>query len=228
MGRLSIRPDPSMIPGVSNGILISDRSRLHVMEYREVLSRRRSEYNLDCNIDVPVSEIVDMVSDVAVLIPSPFNIQSHRALVLFGGDHDDYWNIVREALVEKIGEGRFNASRGRVDSFAAAAGTVLFFIDDPSVERLCSDHPSYAPMFPVWAEQSCGMFQYAIWMGFRDLGLGANLQHYNPLVDSRVRKRFNVPYGYRLVSQMPFGRVVEPVPPRPSLDREVLVSESHW
>lgn len=198
------------------------------MEYRKVLSQRRSEYNLDRNIDVPRSKIVDMVSGVAVLTPSPFNIQSHRALVLFDEDHDDYWVIVRDALIDKIGEERFKASKKRVDSFAASRGTVLFFIDDPSVERLCADQPSYASMFPIWAEQSCGMFQYAVWMGFRDMGIGANLQHYNPLVDHHVQKRFRVPEGYRLVSQMPFGRIVEPVPPRFSLYRDVLVSESHW
>ena len=198
------------------------------MEFMQALIQRRSEYSLDPNIGVSFQTIVDMVADVAVHVPSPYNVQSHRALVLSGEDHGDLWNIVRESLVEKIGEERFESSRSRIDSFAAAAGTVLYFIDDPSVNSLCEQQPSYASNFPTWAEQSCGMFQYAVWMAFGDMGLGANLQHYNPLIDSRVRERFGVPEGYRLVSQMPFGRIVDPVPPRTTLDRGVLVSSSRW
>lgn len=217
-----------MIPGRTFAILISPPVVPHPMEFRQAVSQRRSEYSLDGNIDIPRSVITDMVSELAMTLPSPFNVQSHRALILFDGDHDDLWHIVRASLVEKIGEERFKASRARVDSFSAAAGTILFFIDDASVRGLCDRQPSYADMFPVWAEQSCGMFQYAVWTGLRDLGLGANIQHYNPLIDDRVGERFGVPGDYRLVSQMPFGRIVDPAPPRGSLPEDVLTAVSHW
>ena len=41
-----------------------------------------------------------------------------------------------------------------------------------------------------------------------ELGLGANLQHYNPLIDESVKKRFEVPATWKLVAQMPFGEIL--------------------
>jgi predicted oxidoreductase (fatty acid repression mutant protein) len=36
-------------------------------------------------------------------------------------------------------------------------------------------------------------------------GLGASLQHYNPLIDKEVRENWQVPENWLLVAQMPFG-----------------------
>ena len=38
-----------------------------------------------------------------------------------------------------------------------------------------------------------------------DAGLGASLQHYNPLIDARVRMEWDLPVTWELVAQMPFG-----------------------
>lgn len=38
-----------------------------------------------------------------------------------------------------------------------------------------------------------------------DTGLGASLQHYNPLIDDEVRKRWSLPREWKLIAQMPFG-----------------------
>ena len=37
-----------------------------------------------------------------------------------------------------------------------------------------------------------------------DAGMGASLQHYNPLSDDEVRKAWNLPGDWKLVAQMPF------------------------
>ena len=38
-----------------------------------------------------------------------------------------------------------------------------------------------------------------------DAGMGASLQHYNPLVDDEVRAAWNLPLHWKLIAQMPFG-----------------------
>ena len=38
-----------------------------------------------------------------------------------------------------------------------------------------------------------------------DAGMGASLQHYNPLVDDEVRAAWNLPLHWMLIAQMPFG-----------------------
>ena len=40
-------------------------------------------------------------------------------------------------------------------------------------------------------------------------GLGASLQHYNPLIDEEVRKRWDLPPAWALISQIPFGKPLE-------------------
>ena len=48
--------------------------------------------------------------------------------------------------------------------------------------------PLYADNFPVWAEHSDAMHQYAVWTTLAAAGIGANLQHYNPLIDAAVAR----------------------------------------
>ena len=55
------------------------------------------------------------------------------------------------------------------------------------------------------------MLQFAIWTALEEEGLGANLQHYNPIIDAEVKEVFNIPDQYRLIAQMPFGaKTAEP------------------
>lgn len=67
----------------------------------------------------------------------------------------------------------------------------------------------YAQDFPVWANQANGMLQIILWTALREQGIGANIQHYNPVIDEAVKKLFNVPDSWKLIAQMPFGGIAE-------------------
>ena len=41
-------------------------------------------------------------------------------------------------------------------------------------------------------------------------GLGANLQHYNPMLEARAAKEWNVPLDWRLKAQLVFGTPAGP------------------
>ena len=71
------------------------------------------------------------------------------------------------------------------------------------------------------------MLQFATWVAIRDMGLGANIQHYNPIVDESVAKVFGIPEGYRLVAQMVFGRIVTPAGPKAKLSGDDIVAVAH-
>lgn len=46
-----------------------------------------------------------------------------------------------------------------------------------------------------------------------EAGVGANIQHYNPVIDERVAKEWNISANLVLRAQMPFGEIVgEPTP----------------
>ena len=62
-----------------------------------------------------------------------------------------------------------------------------------------------ANQFPVFADVTSGMHQYAIWTSLCAEGLGVNLQHYNPLMDAKVASEWGLPETWDLKAQMVFG-----------------------
>lgn len=198
------------------------------MDLMQLLDERRSEYSLGSDTGVDPSVVEAILRRAVRNMPSPYNSQPSRAVLVTGEDHRVLWGIVRSVLHERMGDGdRFDATSRKVDGFSAAAGTVMFFIVDGVTDDLSSRYPSYSGTFPVWAEQACAMMQFAVWVALRGMGLGANLQHYNPLIDGEVHRVFGIPDGWRLVSQMPFGRIVEPAGPLEKLPPEDVLVTAH-
>ena len=113
--------------------------------------------------------------------------------------------MVKDALRKIVPAENFAATEAKIDSFAAGAGTVLFYEDQNVVAGLQQQFAAYADNFPIWSEQACGMAQFAVWTALAEAGIGASLQHYNPLVDEVVRKHWGVHGNWQLRAQMPFG-----------------------
>ncbi len=78
----------------------------------------------------------------------------------------------------------------------------------------------YADKFPLWASQSDGMLQFAVWTALEAEGLGANLQHYNPLIDQRVAAEWSVPESWKLNAQLVIGGRAGEAGPKDSLPFE--------
>lgn len=49
-----------------------------------------------------------------------------------------------------------------------------------------------------------------VWTLLEAEGLGASLQHYNPMIDERVSQEWNVPSEWRLQAQLVFGKSTGP------------------
>lgn len=198
------------------------------MEYQDAIAARHSAYMLDDRIEdagVSADDVLAMLRSIAPKVPSSYNSQSARLILLTGEDHRRFWGIVEEVLRAKVDDDkRFARTEVKLRGFAAAAGTVLFYEIDSVTEGLKETYPSYADVFPTWAEHGNAMIQFAVWTGFYDLGLAANIQHYNPIIDARVADEFSVPEGYRLVAQMVFGRETQVPAGKPKLSGEDMVS----
>ena len=192
---------------------------------QQVFSDRRSIYALGSDLPVKPKEILDVIENVILHTPSAFNSQSSRIVVLFGEQHQQLWDITEAKVREAVGDGDFSASKQKIDGFRAAAGTVLFYEDHKVVESLQEQFALYADRFPIWAQQTSGMHQHAAWTKLRALGIGANLQHYNPLIDEEVAKAFSIEDSWELIAQMPFGNIVEPASEKTyqSIDERVKV-----
>lgn len=53
------------------------------------------------------------------------------------------------------------------------------------------------------------MHQYTLWTALEAEGLGANLQHYNPLPDQKAADTWNIPLEWSLKAQLVFGAPAE-------------------
>ena len=175
-------------------------------DFKEALLHRRSYYRIGA--DSPVSdERIREAIDFAVLdVPSAFNSQSTRIVLLLGESHKKLWEITKETLRKIVPAEAFPGTEAKIDgSFGAGHGTVLFFEDRATVKRLQEAYPTYSERFPVWAQHISAMHQLAVWTMLEDMGLGASLQHYNPLIDEAVRSAWSLDPEWELVAQMPFG-----------------------
>ena len=178
--------------------------------FKEAVVSRRSIYALNKEIPVLESEIIAAVERMTKEVPSAFNMQSARVIVTFGEHHENVWEITKAALKKIVPADKFSGTEAKLNGFAAGCGTILYFEETDTVKAMQEKFPLYAENFPVWAAQANGMLQFAIWTALEDLGLGVNIQHYNPLIDEGIAKAFDVPASWKLVAQMVFGGVVKP------------------
>lgn len=173
---------------------------------KEAIENRRSYYALTDRSPVPDSEIEDIVKLALLHVPSAFNSQSTRIVLLLGEHHKQLWEITKNALKEKLSPEAFAATREKIErQFAAGYSTVLFFEDLDTILKLQHAYPSYKESFPKWAHQTSAMHQFAVWTLLEDAGFGVSLQHYNPLIDEEVRKTWELPETWELIAEMPFG-----------------------
>jgi len=187
----------------------------------EAVTNRRTIYNIDNNVTVAPETIISTIEQLTQEVPSSFNNQSARVVVLFGKHHDKVWNIVMETLRKLVPLENFPATEAKVNGFAAGYGTVLYFDDTAVTNEYAEKFSAYSENFPIWANQSNGMLQFAIWTALSDLGLGVNLQHYNPIIDNEVKAVFNIPDSWKLITQMPFGNPLE----QPAEKEKILIDE---
>jgi uncharacterized protein len=174
-------------------------------DFYTAVKGRRSFYGISKKTTISDDKLLDVVKHSVLHAPSAFNSQSGRAVVLLSCEHDALWGIVLETLRKIVPPVRFAETEVKINSFMAGYGTVLFFEDQTVVEGLQAQFAAFKDNFPLWSLQSSGMLQYIVWTSLELEGLGASLQHYNPLIDGEVKKRWGIPDSWRLMSQMPFG-----------------------
>lgn len=183
-----------------------------------LLKQRRSIYALGKHVTQSPQAIVDLVEDVIQATPTAFNSQTTRAVFLFNGHHDQLWDIVGKRLKSEVpDEAAYARTLEKIAGFKAAFGTILFLTDEPIVRKLEHDFPLYADNFGTWAEQAQGSSQLNAWVALASSGLGANLQHYNPLIDEQVKAAFALPSTWTLRGQMPFGSLEAPAQPKETM-----------
>lgn len=186
---------------------------------KDICARRRSVYDFQPESFVSTAAIEQLIAEILIHCPSPFHRETARLVVLFGEESRAFWERTQEHYDGKIGEEHMRGYRN-------AAGTILYFIDLPSVRGLQGEFPKYADMFPVWAEHENAMLQVNLWNALAEAGYGASLQHYQPKIDEFVREAYTPGKDWKLIAQMPFGSirsVPDPKVHRPAEERMIVL-----
>ena len=180
------------------------------MSFLNQIKQRRTIYAIGRDLSLDQAKIEEIIKDAIKHSPSSFNSQSSRAVILFGHSHVKFWTIVLETLRKIVPAEAFEGTSGKINSFIAGAGSVLFYEDLSVIKALQEQFPLYADNFPVWSEHSTGIAQFATWTALAEAGIGASLQHYNPIVDEEVAATFDVPADWKLRAQLVFGSIEAP------------------
>lgn len=176
-------------------------------EFIQALKKRRSIYALGDNLPQSQEEIKALVKEVVRESPTSFNSQTQRVVFLFGDAHKKLWSMTEEALKPLTPAEAFPNTQAKLQSFAAGYGTLLFFEDMDIVKNLQEQFALYADNFPVWSEQASGLTQANVWTALAQENIGANLQHYNPVIDEAVAKEWSIPSQWKLRAQLVFGSI---------------------
>jgi uncharacterized protein len=175
-------------------------------DFYNAIKDRRTIYGISKETPVSEERIQEIVNHAVLHTPSAFNSQSARVVVLSGASHDKLWDIAMDILRKIVPAENFSSTEEKINSFRNGYGTILYFEDNAVIESLQQQFALYKDNFPIWSLESNGMLQFAIWNSLEIEGLGASLQHYNPLIDDEVKKQWNIPTNWKLLGQMPFGK----------------------
>jgi len=165
---------------------------------------RRSIHTVGKKSPLGDQELEKILADIVKHMPSAYNSQSTRLVLLLGASHEKFWDIVQDVMRAVVAPDQLDAVSARLAGFRSGYGTVLFFEDQAVIESFQQKFPANQDKFPAWAEHTNAMHQYAVWVVLEAYGYGASLQHYN-VVEDRVKAEWKLPETWRLVAQMPFG-----------------------
>ena len=96
----------------------------------ELVKERRSLYGLKGESPIPDDTIERIVQDTVLHVPSSFNTQTSRVVLLLKEEHKKVWDIAIDAMEGLVASGTLseevfqNSTKPKLGSFRAAYGTV--------------------------------------------------------------------------------------------------------
>jgi uncharacterized protein len=91
----------------------------------DLIKNRRTYYPLSKDLGAISKErIAEIVKEATLHVPSSFNAQPARAVVLFGAEHERLWDITAEVLKAIVPAENWQPTGDKLNMFKAAAGTV--------------------------------------------------------------------------------------------------------
>ncbi|KAJ7717364.1 Nitroreductase-like protein [Mycena maculata] len=181
--------------------------------YLSALAVRRTNRTITPKSSIPDEKLEAIVKACVLHSPTPFNIQSSRAVLVTGAANARLWKLVADSLETAFEGDMRTTALARVAAYSAGYGSVLFFEDQKVIDEITEKMPFFTKHFPVWSTNATGMLQHAVWTAFSLEGLGASLQHngaYSDELVAEILKTFSLPSTWTSTAIMPFGDPAAP------------------
>ena len=187
-------------------------------QFLKAIAARRSIYSLTPELPdgISIDDVQSVVESIIKHTPTSHNSQGNRAIILTGEAHRKMWSSVVDAIEGDTGKKRPTSIRDE------AYGSIVFFIDDKTLEQLKNNSPVWASVFPSLADQSSGAAQMSAWTALELLGLGGHLQHYNGYINAALPEG-TVPEGWKVKAQLVFGAPTAPPREKTFIENPVKV-----
>lgn len=118
------------------------------MSLFEAIKFRHSYYSLSASSPISDDRIQEIVQDTLLYVPSAFNSQTTRLVLVLKDQHKKLWQSIREVYRQQLAPEKFAHANGRFNGFEAAYGTVLCYEDGEVVREYAEKFKTYAAQFP--------------------------------------------------------------------------------
>lgn len=185
----------------------------------DVIEKRRSNYDLENNIELSKKDLINLLRKIVYYSPSPFNVQSSKLVLLNKKSHNLLWNTVVEEYLKKNNNGELlDSEKARIKRESKAYGTILFYKDEQIIEEFKENLDNYEKReLDGWCTEESAMLQMNIWNELRLKNIGAHLVHFDN-IDEEISVAFDINKKYKLVAIMVIGSIVQEAAVKPKKD----------
>lgn len=191
--------------------------------FLDLLEKRRSIYTIGTNSDYTKEEITERIRDVVKQVPTAFNSQTTRVVVLFDEAKDKFWDHIYDVQKDVLEGDVWEMMSGTITGSKNGIGTVLFFEDIDAVKQM----PAQGIRGEAYKQNNNANAQYAVWLALTEMDLGATLQHFNvgyeQGFDRGTKEMFDLPDSYEMLAQMPFGSIEQEAGEKDHIDTDEQV-----
>jgi predicted oxidoreductase (fatty acid repression mutant protein) len=92
--------------------------------FLEAIKNRRTIYPLKKESPIPDAKIEEIVTEALLHVPSSFNSQSTRMVILLKEEHVKLWDIAKETLKAVVPADQYPSTEQKLSMFQGAYGTV--------------------------------------------------------------------------------------------------------
>ena len=189
----------------------------------DLVEKRRSIYALGTDSEYSKKDIENRIREVVKQVPTAFNSQTARVVVLFDEANTKFWDHIYEVQKDILEGGMQDWMSGVVTGAKNGMGTVLFFEDLDAAKQM----PTQGTRTEAYKQNNNANAQYGVWLALAEMDLGASLQHFNvgyeQGFDKATREMFNLPETYEMIAQMPFGSIEQEIGEKEHIDTDVQV-----